>query len=110
MHHTCKDYTLEIAKETILLGYKDFNNTREYNREILTLSKIMINVISSAAELEVGALFHNAKAGKPIIVTLDEMGNPQQATPIHKDNPTDDGIVNDTIQQNITNAMNMQFY
>ena len=53
--------------------------------------------MSSAAESEVGALFHNANAGQPIRVTLEEMGHPQQATPMQTDNSTTQGIANNTI-------------
>ena len=51
--------------------------TSKSNGDILTLSNIMKNVISLVAEAEVGALFYNAKAGEPIIVTLEEIGLPQ---------------------------------
>ena len=55
----------------LFLGTKLFNVTREYNGAILTLSKIMKNVISSTEVAEVGALFHNTKSGEPIRATLD---------------------------------------
>ena len=43
----------------------------------------MKNVMSSAVEAEVGALFHNSKSGETSRVTIEEMVNPQQSTPMH---------------------------
>ena len=56
----------------------------------------MKNVISSAAQLEVGALLHKNKAGELIIVTLYYMVFPYQATHMDTENSTTHGIVNDT--------------
>ena len=41
-----------------------------------------------AAGGEVGSLFHNSKADEIIRVTLEEMGHPQYANPMHTDNST----------------------
>ena len=57
-----------------------------------------------------GSLFHNAKVGEPIRVTLEEMVKTQQATPIQTDNYITDSIVNDNIQQKSTKAMDLRFY
>ena len=55
-------------------------------------------VATSAAEAELGALFHNAQQAKIVRLTLQEMGHPQSATPIHTDNTTAVRIVNSTIK------------
>lgn len=49
-------------------------------------SSIMKNVVSSAAEAEVGALFHNAMEACVIRQTLIDLGHPQPATPLQTDN------------------------
>jgi hypothetical protein len=73
-------------------------------------SSIMSVVLSSATEAETGALFHNAKDAAPLRIVLDEMGHPQQATPIQTDNACAAGIVNDTVKQRRSKAMDMRFY
>ena len=70
----------------------------------------MKNVVSSAAEAELGALFHNAQTACPLRVALEEMGHPQPATPIQTDNSTASGIINDTVKQKRSKAMDMRFY
>jgi hypothetical protein len=52
---------------------------------------------ASAAEAELGALFLNAQQVKALHFTLAELGHPQPPTPIHIDNTTTAGIVNNTI-------------
>ena len=50
--------------------------------------------MSSAAEVEVGALFMNAQEAIPFRTCLEDLGHPQKATPINTDNATAQGIVN----------------
>ena len=54
---------------------------------------------ASAAKAELGALFLNAQEAKILCLTLDELGHPQPPTPIHIDNTTTIGIVNNIIKQ-----------
>ena len=56
------------------------------NGAILTLSKIIKHVMSSASEAETAALFYNCKAAAPSRVTLMEMGHPQDKTQVTTDN------------------------
>jgi hypothetical protein len=56
------------------------------NGAIRIVSTIMRNVMASAMEAELGALFHNARDGIPLRTTLIEMGHDQAATPIQTDN------------------------
>ena len=71
---------------------------------------IMDTVLSSATEAETGALFYNAKDAAPFRTALNEMGHPQTATPIQSDNKCAVGIVNDTVKQRRSKAMDMRFY
>jgi hypothetical protein len=79
------------------------------NGTILTISGILKH-FSSAAEAEVAGFFVNAKEGKILSTTLDEMGYPQEPTPIQTDNSTASGIANDTINQQRSRSINMRFY
>ena len=69
------------------------------NGAVHVLCHIMREVLSSAAEAELGALFHNGKESCPLRIALEEMGHPQPATPIATDNNTASGIANDTVKQ-----------
>jgi hypothetical protein len=67
-------------------------------------------VVSSVAEAEFGALFVNAKEGTVTRTPLSEMGHNQDATDLTTDNTTADGIINNTVQQKRSKAMDMRFY
>ena len=70
----------------------------------------MREVLSSAAEAELGALFHNGKEACPLRIALEEMGHPQPATPMATDNYTASGIATDTVKQKRSKAIDMRFY
>jgi hypothetical protein len=72
--------------------------------------QIMRNVLASAAEAEIGALFLNGQEALPIRVTLAELGHPQPPTPMQTDNSTAAGFANDTIKQKRSKAIDMRFY
>ena len=72
--------------------------------------KILKNIMASAAEAELGALFINAREAVPIRTTLVEMKWPQPPTPIQVDNSTAVGIANQSIKQKMSKAMDMRFY
>ena len=80
------------------------------NSAILHLAAIMKMVLSSAAEAEFGALFHNTKEATPLRTTLDELGHPQSPTPVLVDNSTAVGLANDTVTQRRSHAIDMRFY
>ena len=66
--------------------------------------------MASAAEAKVGALFTNAQELLPMRQCLGELGHKQPATPIKIDNSTAQGIINNTIKQKRSKAMDMHFY
>jgi hypothetical protein len=80
------------------------------NGALHILCHIMREVLSSAAEAELGALFHNGKEACPLRIALEEMGHPQPATPIATDNNTASGIATDTVKQKRSKAIDMRFY
>lgn len=80
------------------------------NGSIHVLCTLLKLVASSAAEAELGALFLNAKEAKIMRLTLEELGHPQPATPIHIDNSTTVGIVNNTVKRQKSRSMEMRYF
>jgi len=80
------------------------------NGAILNIAKIIKNVMSSAAEAELGALYIMAREAIWIRVILEELGHKQPPTPIQTDNSTAAGIINNTVQPKQTKAMDMRFH
>ena len=80
------------------------------NGAVHVLCHIMREVLSSAAEAELGALFHNGKEACPLRHALEELGHPQPATPMATDNSTASGIATDTVKQKRSKAIDMRFY
>jgi hypothetical protein len=80
------------------------------NSSILNFASVIKNLVALAAELEVGACFHNAQSGAPLRVTLTELGHIQPPTPLRKDNSTAFGILNETIKQKRSKAMDMRYH
>ena len=54
--------------------------------------------MASPLEVELGGLFINDKKGEVIINTLKEMWHPKQTTPMHTENSTASGIINETVK------------
>jgi hypothetical protein len=80
------------------------------NGSILNVEAVIKNVVASVAESEVGACFHNAQSGAPLRVTLTELGHTQPPTLLRTDNSTAYGIVNETIKQKRSKAMDMRYH
>ena len=59
----------------------------------------MKNVMASAAEAEMGALFVNGQEAIILRTTLEELGHIQPPTPIKTDNSTASGIASKSIRQ-----------
>jgi hypothetical protein len=67
-------------------------------------------VVAMAAEAELGALFLNAQEANVIWHVLKKLGHPQLPTPIHIDNTTTVGKVNNTIKTQWSRAMEMRYF
>jgi len=80
------------------------------NGAIHVTCTILKLVAASAAEAELGALFLNAQEAKVIWLVLAELGHPQPPPPIHIDNTTTVGIVNNTIKWQRSRLMEMQYF
>ena len=71
--------------------------------------KIMKNVLASAMEAEIGALFLNCQQAEILRTTLGELGHPQPVTNIITDNKTANNIINGDAKQRRTKAMDMRY-
>ena len=80
------------------------------NGAIHIVCTIMSNVMSSATEAEVGALFHNAQDACTLRTALEFLEHPQPPTPIQTNNSCAEGIINDTVKQKRSKAIDMRFY
>jgi hypothetical protein len=80
------------------------------NGAILIISKVLKDVMSSAAEAESGSIFINAKEGAVLRTTWEELGHPHPPTSMEIDNSTATGYSNGTIKQKCTKSMDMRFY
>ena len=93
-------------------GYHYLNNKQGtiINTPIYVLAKVIKNVMASAAEAEIGALFMNEQEAVPFRHCLQELGHPQPPTPVRTDNSTAHGYVNNSIKQKRSKAMDMRFH
>ena len=62
------------------------------------------------AEAELGAPFMSAQEAVVLRNCLEAMGCPQPPTPMKTDNDTANGIVNETVKQKRSKAMDMRFH
>ena len=90
-------------------GYHYMGNAdgKLINAPVFVLAKVIKNVMASAAEAEVGALFMNGQEAIATRNCLLEMGHPQPATPMKTDNSTAKGIITGTIKQKRSKSIDM---
>ena len=111
--HSDSSYLNAVGARSRQGGHLYLGNKSEpdiLNGAVLNLAAIMKMVLSSAAEAEFGALFHNTKEATPLRTTLAELGHPQPPTPILVDNSTVVVLSNDTVTQRRSRALDMRFY
>ena len=111
--HSDSSYLNAVGTRSRQGGHLYLGNKSEpdiLNGAVLNLAAIMKMVLSSAAEAEFGALFHNTKEATPLRTTLEELGHPQPPTPVLVDNSTAVGLANDTVTQRRSRAIDMHFY
>eukprot|EP00804_Cyclotella_cryptica_P026099 CCRYP_013955-RF/>CCRYP_013955-RF protein AED:0.47 eAED:0.47 QI:0/-1/0/1/-1/0/1/0/203 len=80
------------------------------NGTILNIAHIIKNVMSSATEAELAALYINAREAIYIRIILKEMGHKQPATPMETDNAMAEAVINAKVQPKRTKAMDMRFH
>ena len=81
-----------------------------WNGAVLTVAQIMKNVLTSAAEAELAALFVATKEMIPMRQALIEMGWPQPRSPVQTDNSAADGVVNNTIVPRKLKSMDLRLH
>ena len=80
------------------------------NGAVHVMSTVMRQVLLSATEAEVGATFYGCQDVVPLRNTLADLGHVQGANLIITENECCEGILNNTIKQRRSKAMDMQFY
>ena len=86
------------------------SNDPPNNGAILNIAHIIKNVMSSATEAELGALYIMAREAVYIRSVLEELGHKQPPTPIQTDNSMAEAVVNGKVQPKRTKAMDMRFH
>jgi len=80
------------------------------NGAVLNIAKIIKAGMSSAAKVELSALYINARKAVEEQNILHEMGRPQPPTPMQTDNSTAEAIINSPVQPKCTKAMDMRYH
>ena len=86
--------------QTFVIGWMPKNGKLiRLNGAFYMDTTILRFIVTSAAEAELGTLFHNCQDGIILHQTLImEMGHPQPKMPVHCDNATAVGIANNTVK------------
>ena len=80
------------------------------NGNIAITCAILKLVTASAAKAKLGALFLNTQEARIIRLILQEFGHVQPSTPIHVENTTAVGIVNNTIKRKHSRGFEMRYF
>ena len=80
------------------------------NGAILNIAQIIKQIILSAIEAELGALYITAREAVNIHNILKQMGHKQPATSIQTDNLTAEGVINSKMQPKQTKTMEVRFH
>ena len=75
---------------------------------ILVECKTLKYVVTSAAECETVAVFHNAQQAIPIQYILTQIGHPHPATPLIMDNITTETFIKNSITQKSSKSWDMR--
>jgi hypothetical protein len=114
--HSDASYLSDPKAKSRIGGYfylrkkTDSSATPLTNAPLLCHTTVLKHVVSSVAEAEFGAVFVNAKEGTSTRTTIYEMGHKQDATELKTDNSSTDEIINNTVQQKRSKAMDAIFY
>ena len=103
---------LNEHKRSLAGGHFYLSNNEKYspnNGAILNIVKVIDMAMSSAVEVELGALFINTWEVVYLHLILTKLGHLQPKMPIQTDNSTAEGVLNLTIQPKQTKAMDMRF-
>ena len=76
----------------------------------MVIARILKWVVTLAVKVEVVSLFHAAQEIVPLRTTVDELRPKQPATPLQTNNNSASGIMNGTIRQQRSKAIDIIFY
>ena len=93
-----------------LLDQQNKPQRHMYNGAVLIDCKTIRHVVSSAAEAETKAVFHNAKTAVGLRNLLISMGHPQPVTTLTTDNSTAAGFVNKNINLKQSKSWDMNLH
>ena len=99
-----------IAGYYYLAGQPNTTQQTQLNGPLLIECKTMRYVVASAADAEIGNLFHNDQTSVPIWVILEVLGLPQPPTPITTDNDTAHGFIYDSINFKKSKSWDIRYY
>ena len=117
--HVDASYLSELEGKSRAAGYHFLGNKYapgnepddEINGPVAVVVTVLKNVVSSAAEAEVGSVFVNLKdMAVHLRIILEDMGHPQPPTPVCVDNTTQCDWVNDRIKIRRSRAFDMRYY
>ena len=80
------------------------------NGAVLNIAHLIKNVMSSATEAELAALYIMAREAVYIQIILEELGHKQLPTLLQTNNCMAEGVVNGKVQPKRTKAMDMRFH
>ena len=111
--HTNSNAAYLVAKNTCSRagGYHYCGNKVgiKFNRPIHVLAKIIKNVMASAMEADIAALYINAQRIMDFQTDLIDMGHPLPPTVLCTDSKTACGIITGTMKQKRSKAIDMRF-
>ena len=111
--HSDASYLTEPKARSRAGGHFCLSNNAEYppnNGAVLNIAQIIRNVMTSAADAEIGALYINARHAIPARNLLIEMGHEQPATPVQTDNTTALGFVTRNLHPKQTKSVDMNHW
>lgn len=88
------------------------NNDEEppNNGSVHNIAQIIKNVMTLAADAEIGALYINSRQAIPARQLLEEMGHTQPLTPVQTDNTTALGFVTKNLNQKSAKSKEMNYW
>ena len=113
--HSDASYLTEPQARSRVGGYHYFGNKLgkpdpPNQAPVLPITAVMKNVVSSAAEAEIGGTYKNCKEAVILRNTAADLGHPQTTTPVQVDNSTADNFANNKLKQQRSRAIDMRFY
>ena len=109
-------YLIAPKAKSRIAGFYYFKNSasskplRQPNHPILVECRCLRHVVSSAAEAETAAIFHNAQNALLLRRILRALGHPQPPTLIKTDNATANGFVHNNIVLRKSKTWDMRYY